>query len=265
MIRQKLDIDHFDKYAPAARITTIRLLVALATLYHLEIHQMDVKTAFLYGDSYEKVYMKQTEGFILEGQEKKVCKLVKSLYGIKQTPKQWHQKFDEIILSFGFKLNQADKCSYSKFDSYGNRVIICLYVDGILVQVQETKDFLSRSFQMKDMGEANVILGIEIIRQGNRIKLSQSHSVENILKRFSTLDKVPISNPMKLGMKFAKHTGSSLKYLKVIGSLMYAMTCIRPDIAFAIGKPSRSTSKPGPPSLDGDKESIKILIAYQGL
>ena len=87
-----------------------------------------------------------------------------------------------------------------------------------------------------------MILGIKIMRQGERIQLSQPHYVDKILKWFSTLDKVPISNPMKLGMKFAKHTGSSLKYLKVIGSLMYAMTCIAPDIAFAVGKLSRFTS-----------------------
>ena len=86
--RQKLGIDHFDTYAPVARITTIRLLVALATIYHLEIHQMDVKTTFLYGELDEKVYMKQPKGFDLEGQEQKVCKLVKSLYGLKQAPKQ---------------------------------------------------------------------------------------------------------------------------------------------------------------------------------
>ena len=83
----------------------------------------------------------------MEGQEQKVCKLVKSLYGLKQAPEQWHQKFDETIFSFGFKLNQADKCIYKKFDSHGNGVIIFLYVDDILifgtslVQVQETKDF----------------------------------------------------------------------------------------------------------------------------
>ena len=74
---------------------------------------MDVKTAFLYGELDEEVYMKQPEGFVLKGQEQKVCKLVKSLYGLKQAPKQWHQKFDETILSFGFKLNQVDKCVYS--------------------------------------------------------------------------------------------------------------------------------------------------------
>ena len=168
---------------------------------------MDLKIAFLYEELDEEVYMKQPKGFILEGQEQKVCKLVKSLYGLKQAPKKWHQKFDEMILYYGFKSNQADKCVYIKFDSYGNGVIICLYVDGMLifrtsfVQFQGTKDFLSMSFQMKDMGEADVILGIMILRQVNQIKLSQSHYVEKILKRFSMLDKAPVSTPIELDMK----------------------------------------------------------------
>ena len=94
-----------------------------------------------------------------------MCKLVKS-YELKQAPKQWHQKFDETILFFGFKLNQADKCYYSKFDNHGNGVIICLYIDDMLifctslVHIQETKNFLSKSFQMKDVGEADVILEV---------------------------------------------------------------------------------------------------------
>ena len=94
---------------------------------------MDLKIAFLYEELDEEVYMKQPKGFILEGQEQKVCKLVKSLYGLKQAPKQWHQKFDEIILSFGVKLNQANKSICSKFDRHGNGVIICLYVDDMLI------------------------------------------------------------------------------------------------------------------------------------
>ena len=95
------------------------------------------------------------------------------------------------------------------------------------------------------MGEADVILGIKIMRQGNRINLGQSHCVEKILKRFNMLDKTPVSIPMEPGMKFSKHTGQpipQLEYSKVIGSLMYAMTCIAPDIAFAVGKLSRFTS-----------------------
>ncbi|GKC69754.1 zinc finger, CCHC-type containing protein [Tanacetum coccineum] len=126
-------IDFFDTYAPVARISTIRLLLALAAIHDLVIHQMDVKTAFLNGDLDEEIYMKQPEGFVMPGHESKVCKLKKSLYGLKQAPKQWHQKFDDVVLSNGFSLNQADKCVYSKFDASGKGVIICLYVDDMLI------------------------------------------------------------------------------------------------------------------------------------
>ena len=91
---QKKGLDYFDTYAPVARITSIRILFALASINKLHVHQMDVKTAFLNGDLKEEVYMEQPEGFILPGNEHKVCKLVKSLYGLKQAPKQWHEKFD---------------------------------------------------------------------------------------------------------------------------------------------------------------------------
>ena len=94
---QKPRIDYFDTYALVAHISTIRLLNALAAIHNLVVHQMDVKTAFLNGELEEEVYMKQPEGFIMPGNEHKVCKLIKSLYGLKQAPKQWHQKFDEVI------------------------------------------------------------------------------------------------------------------------------------------------------------------------
>nr|GEX99040.1 zinc finger, CCHC-type [Tanacetum cinerariifolium] len=107
--RQKEGNDYFDTYAPVARITTIRLLLALETIHNLLIYQMDVKTTFLNGDLDKEVYMKQPEGFVMSGNKHKVCKLVKSLYGLKQAPKQWHQKFDEVVLSSGFHLNQSNK------------------------------------------------------------------------------------------------------------------------------------------------------------
>nr|GEV31172.1 zinc finger, CCHC-type [Tanacetum cinerariifolium] len=94
--RQKEGIDYFDTYAPVARMTTIRLLLALAAIHNLLIHQMDVKIEFLNGGLDEEVYMKQPKGFVMPSNEHKVYKLVKSLYGLKQAPKQWHQKFDEI-------------------------------------------------------------------------------------------------------------------------------------------------------------------------
>nr|GEV64424.1 zinc finger, CCHC-type [Tanacetum cinerariifolium] len=162
--RQKEGIDYFDTYTLVARITTIRLLLDLAAIHNLVIHQMDIKTTFLNGDLEEEVYMKQPEGFIMPCNEHKMCKLVKSLYGLKQAPKQWHQKFNEVVLSSGFLLNQYDKCVYSKFHSSGKGVMICLYVDDMLIfetdqnQVDKAKKFLSSKFSMKDMGEADIIL-----------------------------------------------------------------------------------------------------------
>ncbi|GJR77373.1 zinc finger, CCHC-type containing protein [Tanacetum coccineum] len=114
-LKQKSGIDYFDTYALVARISTIRLMIVMTSIHNLMIiHQMDVKTTFLNGELEEEVYMNQPQGFIMPGNENKVCKLIKSLYGLKQAPKQWHQKFDEVILSNGYLLNQAGKCVYSK-------------------------------------------------------------------------------------------------------------------------------------------------------
>ncbi|GJV98723.1 zinc finger, CCHC-type containing protein [Tanacetum coccineum] len=141
--RQKSGIYYFDTYAPVARISTIRLLIALASIRNLIIHQMDVKTIFLNDELNEKVYMNQPQGFIMPDNENKVCKLIKSLYRLKHAPKQWNQNFGEVSPSIGYLLNQADKCVYGKFDEYGKVVIICLYVDEMLIfdtnQVQVDK------------------------------------------------------------------------------------------------------------------------------
>ncbi|GKC06511.1 zinc finger, CCHC-type containing protein [Tanacetum coccineum] len=251
--RQKEEINYFDTYAPVARITTIRLLLSLIAIHNLVIHQMDVKTIFLNGDLEEEVYMKQPEGFVMPGNEHKVCKLIKSLYGLKQAPKQWHQKFDEVVLSSVFLLNQFDKCVYRKFDSSGKNVIICLYIDDMLIfrtdqnQVDKTKKFLSSSFSIKDIGEADVILGIKIKRENKGIAITQSHYIEKILKKFNREDCSPVSTPMDPIEKLKPNTGKpvdQLEYSRAIGCLMYGMTSTIPDIAYAVGRLSRFTSNP---------------------
>ncbi|GJX10312.1 zinc finger, CCHC-type containing protein [Tanacetum coccineum] len=153
---------------------------------------MDVKTTFLNGDLEEEVYMKQPEGFVMPCNEHKVCKLVKSLYGLKQEPKQWHQKFDEVVLSIGFLLNLSDKCVYSKFDGRGKSVINCLYVDDMLIfgtdqnQINKTKKFLSSKFSMKDMGEADVILAPDavcrLIRFTSKPSRQHWHAIIRVFK-----------------------------------------------------------------------------------
>nr|GEU52856.1 zinc finger, CCHC-type [Tanacetum cinerariifolium] len=237
--KQKSGIDYFDTYALVACINTIRLLISMASIYNLIIYQMDVETAFLNGDLDEEVYINQPHGFIMPDNKNMVCKLIKSLYGLKHAPKQWHQKFDKVVLSNGYLLNQADKCVYSKFDKTGKSVIIFLYVDDMLifgtnqVQVDLTKEFLSSMLSMNDMGEADVILGIKVKHKSNEIAISQSHYIEKAV--------------------------SQLEYSRVIGCLMYAMTCTRPDIAFVVGKMSRYTSNRGTQHWQAIQRVLKYL------
>jgi hypothetical protein len=108
--------------------------------------------------------------FVANGQEGTVCKLLKSLYGLKQAPKQWHEKFSKTLTSAGFVVNEADKCVYYWYVE-GEGVILCLYVDDILIfgsntnMIKEVKDFLSSNFERKDLGEANVILNTKLLKR----------------------------------------------------------------------------------------------------
>jgi len=166
---QKEGEDFFDTYSPVARLTTIRVLL-LAASYGLLIHQMDIKTTFLNGELEEEIYMDQSDEFVSKGQEGMVCKLLKSLYGLKQAPRQWHEKFDRTLTSAGFVVNEANKYVYYRFGSVEG-LILCLYVDDILIfgtslnVIKEVKDFLSQSFEMKDLGEADVILNIKLVKE----------------------------------------------------------------------------------------------------
>ena len=155
---QKEGDDFFDTYSPVARLTIIQVLISLAAFYGLIVHQMDVKTAFLNGELEEEIYMDQPDGFVANGQECKVCKLLKSLYGLKQAPKQWHEKFDITLTSAAFVVNEADKCVYYRYGG-GEGVILCLYVDDILIfgsslkVIKKVKEFLTNNFEMKDLGD----------------------------------------------------------------------------------------------------------------
>ena len=250
---QKENEDFFDTYSPVARLTTIRVLLSLAASHGLLVHQMDVKTAFLNGELDEEIYMDQPDGFVVEGQEGKVCKLLKSLYGLKQAPKQWHEKFDKTLTSAGFAVNEADKCVYYRHGG-GEGVILCLYVDDILIfgtnleVINEVKSFLSQNFDMKDLGVADVILNIKLIRGENGITLLQSHYVEKILNRFGYIDSKPSPTPYDPSLLLRKNkriARNQLEYSQIIGSLMYLASATRPDISFAVSKLSRFTSNPG--------------------
>jgi len=132
--------------------------MTLIVHYDLELHKMDVKTTFLNGDFEEDVYMDQPVGFAEEGKEHMVCKLKRSIYGLKQASRQSYLEFNDTIVSFGFKENTVDRCIYLKVS---DDILLTTNDLGLL---SETKKFLSNNFEMKDMGEAYYVIGIEIFR-----------------------------------------------------------------------------------------------------
>src|SRR4051812_7674177 len=258
--------DYFDTYSPVARLTTIRLLLSLAASYGLLVHQMDVKTALLNGELEEEIYMDQPDGFVVKGEERKVCKLLKSLYGLKQAPKQWHEKFDKTLTSAGFVINEADRCVYYRRGG-GDSVILCLYVDDILIfgtsmiVINEVKSFLSKSFDMNDLGQADVILNIKLIRDESGITLMQSHYVEKVLNRFGFIDSKPSPTPYDPSVtlkKNKKEARDQLRYSQVIDSLMYLASATRPDISFVVSKLSRFLSNPG----DDHWHALERVLRY---
>jgi hypothetical protein len=152
-------VDYIETFSPISKKDSFRIVMALVAHYDLELHQMDVKTAFLNGDLYETIYMAQPEGFVVNGKEQMAYKLNKLIYGLKQASRQWNLKFDQVIKKFWFRENDVDNCIYMKTKG-GKFIILVLYVDDILLassdknMLHETKGFLSSNFDMKDLGEA---------------------------------------------------------------------------------------------------------------
>jgi hypothetical protein len=190
-----------------AKFQSICILLALAAQNNWHMHQMDVNSAFLYGDLEEELYMEQPEGFVEPGMEDMVCLLLKARYGLKQASWVWYQRMHAVLLEFGFKQSWADHCVYYLHRD-GETCILFLYVDdnGILSSsfalIIEVKEFLKSRFFMKDLGEAEYILGIQIIRNADRtsITLSQCSYMHTILQRFKMEHCAPVLTPIEPGL-----------------------------------------------------------------
>ncbi|KAK1591530.1 hypothetical protein Q3G72_009150 [Acer saccharum] len=273
---QKEGIDYEETFSPVAMLKSIRILLSIAASLDLEIWQMDVKTAFLNGSLDESIYMMQPEGFIEKGQVDKVCKLQKSIYGLKQASRSWNIRFDQAVKGFGFIQNPDEPCVYKRIKG-DKLVFLILYVDDILLigndvgVLTSVKEWLAKQFDMKDLGEASFILGIQVIRdrKNKTIALSQASYIDKILSRFSMQDSKKGMLPFRHGIKLSKEQVpkneheeqflSRVPYASAVGSLMYAMLCTRPDICFAVGIVSRFQSKPGPDHWTAVKHIFKYL------
>eukprot|EP00253_Pinus_taeda_P033330 PITA_33330 len=217
---------------------------------------------FLHGDLEEEIYMKQPKGFAVKGKKELVCKLKKSSYGLKQSPRMWYQKFDTFIWGLGFTRSKSDHSVYFKL--IGDHVIyLVLYVDDMLLVgndkeiIEDLKTQLSSKFDMKNICAANYILGMEIKRDraNRKLWLNQRKYVETILQRFNMQDSKPVKVPIHVGVRLyaeqcpktqeEEEDMSHVPYASAISSLMYAMVCTRPDITHVVGVLSKFMSKPG--------------------
>ena len=236
---------------------------------------MDVKTAFLNGNLEEEVYMTQPEGFTSKSHPKSVCKLQRSIYGLKQASRSWNIRFDEAVKSFDFVRSMEDRCVYIKRCNK-EVIFMVIYVDDILIMgnnvplLQSVKDWLSKTFSMKDLGEACYILGIKIHRDRSKklLGLSQSTYIDKVMKRYrmeeSKKGYLPSIHGKTLSVKDSPSTEEDVKYMKTvpyasaIGSIMYAMNCTRPDVAFALSVTCRHQKNPGVKHW----AAVKMILKY---
>jgi hypothetical protein len=255
-------VDFDETFSPVACFESLRLVLALATLEDWEIHQMDVKSAFLHGDLDEEIYMEQPIGFVVAGQEHKVCKLQKALYGLKQASCAWNLQFHGVLNELSFTQTYSDAGVYVyHLQEGGDSIIVILYVDDITIlgnsikKINTLKKSLFSRYEMTDLGEIQSYLGVNITRDcaNCTMEIDQKEYVQTIVERFSMRDANPVYTPLPAGcedhlVKFDGQASASdiKKYQKLIGSLLYAQIRTRPDISFAVGCLNQYSSNPSP-------------------
>lgn len=272
---QKEGIDYNEIFAPVVKFTSVRIMLALVAHFNWEMKQMDVTTAFLHGDLDYDIYMKQPEGYVDPNYPEHVCLLKKAIYGLKQSPRQWNIKFDECMQSLNFKKSNADHCLYFKLSATAP-VFLLLYVDDMLIvspclkSIKHVQTCLCANFEMKDLGDAKKILGMNIVRDRQKctLILNQISYVEKVLSKFGMSACKPASVPLAAHFSLSKDQSPTIDseinemkkipYANAIGSVMYLMVSTRPDIAYTVSCLSRYMSNPGKPHW----EAMKWLLRY---
>ena len=237
---------------------------------------MDVNTAFLNGNLDYDVYMEQPEGYVDVEHPDYVCKLNKSLYGLKQSARCWNSTLDSYMKSAGYVQSGADSCIYIKSVKSENGVIkfviMAIYVDDIipvsndLSMLTEEKAAFCKRFDVEDKGEIHDVLGMLITRdrQNRVLTISQPDYLQNVLRRFKMENCKPVSTPLEAGRQFTKFRDDDKPfdtqlYQQAIGCLTYASVSTRPDISVAVGALSQYMSKPSEEHWVGVKRILRYL------
>lgn len=279
---QREGIDFEETFAPVAKFTTVRIMLALATHFDWEIEQMDVKTAFLYPEIEEEVYIRMPEGYkMFYPQDKNVegvARLVKTLYGLRQSPLAWFKVLDRLFRSKGFSRSNEDPSLY-----ISKHLIILVFVDDIVLfskdkeAIRVAKGWLSQSFKMVDLGGLTLFLGMQITRDRKERTLfvGQERYAMKILERCKMEAchgcKTPMNTKLELTKPREDEVTGVVEYQSLVGSIMYAMLGTRPDLAYAVSTLSKFNSGPGEVHHGAAKRVLRYLketkdygLSYQG-
>ena len=247
-------LDFLDTFSPVAKLTTVRLLLALAALRNWHLRQLDVNNAFLHGDLNEEVYMKLPPGLIMDNPNL-VCHLQRSLYGLKQASRQWFTRLSSFLLSQGFHQSSADHSLFLYTNNSHDLTVILVYVDDIILTgnnldtiIHITK-LLDQTFSIKDLDILKYFLGLEVARSKHGIHLCQRKYALDILSDSGMLGSRPISTPIEYSTHLSATMGTPLSetcassYRRLVDRLIY-LTNTRPDIAYVVQQLSQYMANP---------------------
>jgi hypothetical protein len=243
--------DYGETFAPVMKYTSLRLILALAAIQNKKIQQFDVDSAFLNAKLEEDVYILQPTGFEKKGEEHKVCRLHKAVYGLKQAPHAWNGDIHNTLTTIGFKRCVSDRCVYYLISKSGRTIILGLFVDDVIILYDEhdesewfaLKAKIKSKYSIKDLGDASHILGIRITRDraNQLLYLDQESYIDRILNKFRMNDCNPVATPgsayddLQYNEQLSSLDPKRLNYLQQLnGSLLYSAISTRPDIAHSV-------------------------------
>ncbi|CAJ2663992.1 unnamed protein product [Trifolium pratense] len=263
---QQYGIDYNEVFAPVARWDTIRTLLCIAASKGWEVHQLDVKSAFLHGELTEDVYVEQPLGYQTTEKDK-VYKLQKALYGLKQAPRAWYSKIESYFCQEKFDKCQNEHTLFVKQD--GDKIlIVSLYVDDLIytgndkMLFEEFKISMKRNFAMTDLGKMKYFLGVEVSQKDYGILIHQQKYAKELLSRFGMESCNTVNSPIVPGNKLNKDEGGTVvnatKYKQMVGSLMYLLAT-RPDLAYSVCLIARYMEKPTELHMAAAKRILRYL------
>uniref|UniRef100_A0A2N9GBX0 Reverse transcriptase Ty1/copia-type domain-containing protein n=1 Tax=Fagus sylvatica TaxID=28930 RepID=A0A2N9GBX0_FAGSY len=228
---QEYGIDYEETFAPVARLSSVRTLIAVSASRHWPLFQMDVKNAFLNGELTEEVYMQLPPGFSQPpGFSHKVCRLRRALYGLKQAPRAWFAKFSSTISQHGFSASSYDSALFFRRSDHGITLLL-LYVDDMIITgddvqgIQDLKRFLGQHFEMKDLGPLSYFLGLEVSSSSDGYYLTQAKYTSDLISRAGITDSKIVDTPIEYNNRLNTHDGEPLPdatlYRQLVGSLVY--------------------------------------------